>query len=102
VIPQRRRVVVTGIGLVSPLGHRDRNRLGVRAGGRSGIAPVSLFDASSHSVPNCRRSESFDPRDFLDQKDVKKTARFIQFAIAAANLQSPMRGCRCKKKMRNV
>jgi len=84
VIPQRRRVVVTGIGLVSPLGIGTEQTWSAALAGRSGIAPVSLFDASSIPCRIAGEVKGFDPRDFLDQKDVKKTARFIQFAIAAS------------------
>ena len=83
-IPQRRRVVVTGIGLVSPLGIGTEQTWGAALAGRSGIAPVSLFDASSLPCRIAGEVKGFDPRDFLDQKEVKKMARFIQFAIAAS------------------
>jgi len=78
VIPQRRRVVVTGIGLVSPLASGP-NRLGVLRWRAARDRSCLLFDASSIPCRIAGEVKGFDPRDFLDQKDVKKTARFIQF-----------------------
>src|SRR5713226_8742112 len=81
---ERRRVVVTGIGLLSPLGIGTEQTWRATLAGHSGIAPISLFDASSMPCRIAGEVKGFDPKDFLDQKDVKKTGRFIQFAIAAS------------------
>ncbi len=83
---QRRRVVVTGIGLVSPVGiGTEATWHGVRAA-QSGIAPITLFDASRHSTRFAGEVKHFDPLQWLDKKDVKKCARFIQFALAATEM----------------
>ena len=80
-----RRVVVTGVGLVSPLGiGTDESWEGLRAG-RSGVAPITLFDASQHSSRFAGEVKGFDPLRWVEKKDVKKMDRFIQFAIAAAD-----------------
>lgn len=80
-----RRVVVTGLGLVSPLGiGTEETWQGVLAG-RSGAAPITLFDASQHSSRFACEVKGFDPLRWVDKKDVKKMDRFIQFAVAAAD-----------------
>jgi 3-oxoacyl-[acyl-carrier-protein] synthase II len=80
-----RRVVVTGVGLVSPLGiGTDSTWDGLRSG-RSGVAPSTEFDASRHSTHFAAEVKGFDPLNWVDKKDVKKMDRFIQFAVAAAD-----------------
>ena len=80
-----RRVVVTGIGLVSPLGiGTEETWAGIQAG-RSGAAPITLFDASRHSTTFACEVKGFDPLRWVEKKEVKKMDRFIQFAIAAAD-----------------
>jgi 3-oxoacyl-[acyl-carrier-protein] synthase II len=82
----RRRVVVTGVGLVSPLGvGTDVTWQGALAG-RSGIGPITLFDATRHSTRFAGEVPGFDPLQWMDKKDVKKCGRFIQFAIAATTM----------------
>jgi 3-oxoacyl-[acyl-carrier-protein] synthase II len=79
-----RRVVVTGIGLLSPLGiGTEANWQGLLAG-RSGIGPITHFDASAFAVQFAGEVKGFDPLQFVDKKDVKKLDVFIQFALAAS------------------
>jgi 3-oxoacyl-[acyl-carrier-protein] synthase II len=79
-----RRVVVTGIGLVSPIGiGTDANWASLMAG-RSGIGPITHFDASAFSARIAGEVKQFDPLRWVEKKDVKKMDVFIQFAIAAA------------------
>ena len=82
----RRRVVVTGVGLVSPLGTGTAPTWAGLLGGRSGMAPITLFDASQYSTRFAAEVKGFDPLAWVDKKDVKKMDRFIQFAIAAADM----------------
>ncbi|MGO9242338.1 MAG: beta-ketoacyl-ACP synthase II [Bryobacteraceae bacterium] len=79
-----RRVVVTGVGLISALGlNTEETWAGVRAG-RSGMRPITQFDASRFSCRIAAEVEGFDPLRFIERKELKKVGRFIQFAIAAA------------------
>jgi len=78
-----RRVVVTGIGLICPTGIGTENAWKAILAGRSGIGPVTLFDATSFPCRIAGEVPDFDPLDFVEKKDVKKTARFIHFALAA-------------------
>ncbi len=79
-----RRVVVTGVGLVSALGIGTQETWQGLLGGRSGAAPITLFDASQHSTRFACEVKGFDPSTWVDKKDVKKMDRFIQFAVAAS------------------
>ena len=77
--------MVTGIGLVSPLGiGTEETWAGIQAG-VSGASPITLFDASQHTTHFGCEVKSFDPLRWVAKKDVKKMDRFIQFAIAAAD-----------------
>jgi 3-oxoacyl-[acyl-carrier-protein] synthase II len=79
-----RRVVVTGVGLVSPLGIGTEATWNGLLEGRSGAGPITLFDTSQFSVRFAAEVKGFDPLAFVDKKDVKKMDRFIQLAVAAA------------------
>jgi 3-oxoacyl-[acyl-carrier-protein] synthase II len=80
-----RRVVVTGVGLVSPLGVGTPETWRGLIEGRSGVGPITLFDASRHSARIAAEVKGFDPLHWVDKKDVKKMDRFIQFAVAASD-----------------
>ena len=79
-----RRVVVTGVGLVSPLGIGTQANWEALRAGRSGIGPITRFDASQFSARIAGEVKQFDPLHFVEKKDVKKMDVFIQLAIAAA------------------
>ncbi len=79
-----RRVVVTGVGLVSSLGVGTSVTWDALCAGKSGIRPITHFDASAFPVRIAGEVQGFDPLDFVVKKDVKKMDVFIQFAIAAA------------------
>ena len=82
----KRRVVVTGIGLVSSLGIGTDANWEALCAGRSGIGPITRFDASKFSARIAGEVKNFDPLAFVQKKDVKKMDVFIQFAIAASEL----------------
>jgi 3-oxoacyl-[acyl-carrier-protein] synthase II len=75
---------VTGIGLVSPLGIGTEVNWEALCAGKSGIGPITHFDASQFSARIAGEVKGFDPLAFIDKKDVKKMDVFIQFAIGAA------------------
>ncbi|MDQ3487934.1 MAG: beta-ketoacyl-ACP synthase II [Acidobacteriota bacterium] len=79
-----RRVVVTGAGIVSPLGIGTEANWEALCAGRSGIGPITHFDASQFSARIAGEVKDFDPLRFIDKKDVKKMDVFIQLAIAAS------------------
>ncbi len=79
-----RRVVVTGIGLVSSLGiGTEANWTGIKAG-QSGIGTITKFDTTQFATRIAGEVKNFDPLAFIDKKDVKKMDIFIQYAIAAS------------------
>jgi len=85
-VTPNRRVVVTGVGLVSPVGIGTEETWKALVAGRSGAGPITLFDASRHSTRFACEVKGFDPSRWFEKKDVKKADRFIQFAVAASDL----------------
>jgi 3-oxoacyl-[acyl-carrier-protein] synthase II len=79
-----RRVVVTGIGLVSSLGIGTEANWIALLEGRSGIAPITHFDVSQFTTQIAGEVKGFDPLAFVEKKDVKKMDVFIQYAMAAS------------------
>ena len=80
-----RRVVVTGIGLVSPLGvGTEETWEGVR-NARSGIGPITAFDAAAYTTRIAGQVKGFDPEKYIERKEIKKMGRFIHLAVAAAD-----------------
>jgi 3-oxoacyl-[acyl-carrier-protein] synthase II len=77
--------VVTGVGLVSPLGIGTEPTWKGLLAGESGAAAITLFDASQHSTRFAAEVKGFDPLNWVEKKEVKKMDRFIQFAVAAAD-----------------
>lgn len=80
----RRRVVVTGIGLLSPVGLDTRSNWDALVNGRSGIGPITKFDASDYACRIAGEVKGFDPTTVLEKKEVKKFDTFIHYAVAAA------------------
>ena len=80
----QRRVVITGVGMVSSLGIGTKPTWDALLAGRSGISGISHFDASAFASRIAGEVKAFDPLQFVDKKDVKKMDVFIQYAIAAS------------------
>ena len=87
-----RRVVVTGVGLVSPVGIGTEETWEALLRGDSGIAPITLFDASRFACRFAGEVKSFTPETYIDRKDIKKMGRFIQFAMAASEFAMTQAG----------
>jgi 3-oxoacyl-[acyl-carrier-protein] synthase II len=79
-----RRAVVTGFGAVTPIGNDVETFWTNLTGGVSGVAPITLFDASDHEVRIAAEVKGFDPRDWMDFKQARRMSRFSQLAVAAA------------------
>jgi len=82
----RRRVVVTGMGMVSPVGVGVEESWQALVAGRSGIGPITLFDASTFPTRIAGEVRGFEPEKFMDRKEVRRNDRFIHFALAAADM----------------
>ena len=80
-----RRVVVTGVGLVSPVGIGTEDTWQAVKSGKSGIGQITAFDATEFACRIAGEVKGFDPYKYIEKKEVKKMGRFIQFAIAAAD-----------------
>jgi len=80
----RARIVVTGLGAVSALGTGADALLDGLTAGRSGIGPITRYDASEHPVRIAGEVTDYDPTDHFDRKDLRRLGRFSQFAIVAA------------------
>ncbi len=85
-VTAQRRVVVTGVGLVTPLGIGTEETWAAAKAGRSGVGPITQFDAAPFAARIAGEVKDFDPQRWVDRKDVKKMDRFIQFAIAASEM----------------
>ncbi|HTD27742.1 MAG TPA: beta-ketoacyl-ACP synthase II, partial [Candidatus Elarobacter sp.] len=82
----RRRVVVTGLGLVTPLGTGIEANWESLVAGRSGIGPITRFDASALPARVAGEVRDFEPERFIERKDLKKMDIFIQYTVGAAEL----------------
>ncbi|MDP8955640.1 MAG: beta-ketoacyl-ACP synthase II [Actinomycetota bacterium] len=82
----RRRVVITGIGPVTPVGIGVEPFWSSVAAGRSGIGPVTLFDATDYPVRIAGEVRDFDPTNWMERRDARRTDRVVHFASAAARL----------------
>jgi 3-oxoacyl-[acyl-carrier-protein] synthase II len=80
-----RRVVVTGVGVVSPLGTGNSKNWQALLAGKSGIGPITRFDASDLPVRIAGEVKDFVAEDFIDKKEIKKMDLFIQYSLAAAH-----------------
>ena len=83
---EKRRVVITGMGAVTPLGNTvEETWAGIKAE-KSGIGPITLFDASKNKVHYAAEVKNFDPSLYMDSKEARKMARFTQLGVAAAKM----------------
>lgn len=81
-----RRVVVTGLGVVSPIATGRENYWQALKEGKNGIGPLTTFDVSDCPVPFGAEIKDFDPVQWMENKEAKRSDRVIQFAVAAADL----------------
>lgn len=82
----KRRVVVTGMGLLSPVGNTTDETWEAMLAGRSGAAPIQRFDPSDFYVQIACEVKDFDPTDYMDRKEAKRADRYAQYGIAAAEM----------------
>jgi 3-oxoacyl-[acyl-carrier-protein] synthase II len=81
-----RRVVVTGVGAVSPCGPDTASTWGALREGRSGIGPITLFDPTGHATTIAGECRGFDPETYIERKRVREGDRFIHLAVGASSL----------------
>ncbi len=88
----QRRVVVTGIGLISAVGNTTEETWQNLLAGKSGVTRITHFDTSQHACQIAAEVKGFDPLNFIEKKEVKKMGRFIHFALAASEEAMKMAG----------
>src|SRR5437870_1778130 len=80
----KRRVVVTGMGAITPVGNEVATTLRALIEGTSGTAPITKFDASNFPVRFAAEVKGFNPLDYMDRKEAKRADQYTQYAVAAA------------------
>ncbi|GAC1469103.1 MAG: beta-ketoacyl-ACP synthase II [Chamaesiphon sp.] len=81
---ERKRVVITGLGAITPIGNTLTEYWEGLLSGRNGIGNITLFDASRHACRIAGEVKGYDPHDYLERKDAKRMDRFTQFAVSAS------------------
>ncbi len=81
---ESKRVVVTGLGAITPIGNTLSDYWQGLLAGRNGVGPITLFDAARHACQIAGEVKGFDPYDYLDRKEAKRMDRFAQFGVAAS------------------
>lgn len=81
---ENRRVVVTGLGAITPLGNNVAETWEGIKNGRNGIGPITLFDTEKFKAKLGAQVKGFDPKEYLEVNDILRTDRYVQFAVAAA------------------
>ncbi len=80
----RRRVVITGMGTINPIGHSVDESWDSLVKGKSGIGPVTKFDAAEFPAKIAGEVKDFKASDYIDKKSARKMALFTQYAVVAA------------------
>ncbi len=81
-----KRVVITGMGVISPIGTGLDSFWNGLASGKNGISKITHFDASRFSSRIAGEVKDFKPEDYFDKKEARRLVRFIQFAVAASQI----------------
>lgn len=81
---QNKRVVITGLGAITPIGNNLADYWDGLLQGRNGVGSITLFDASQHACQIAAEVKNFDPHQYLDKKDAKRMDRFAQFGVCAS------------------
>ena len=82
----KQRVVITGVGLVTPLGIGVKETWDALCAGKSGIAEITRFDPSKHETKIAGEVKGFNPEDFLSRKEAKRMSPFIAYSIGATRM----------------
>jgi len=82
----KRRIVITGLGIVSPIGIGKENYWDSLRNGRSGTGRVTFFDTSTYPCQIDAEVKNFQPENYIDKKTIRRMDRFTQFALAAADM----------------
>ncbi len=92
-----KRVVVTGIGLVTPVGNDTASTWQALCEGRSGVGPITHFDASNHDAHIAAEVKDFDPL-YMDRKEVRRNDRFVHYAMWPPRRRWPTQASRSPRR----
>jgi len=82
----KRRVVITGVGVISPVGNDAKTFWNSLLEGKSGVGPVTAFDASEYPTRIAAEVKDFDPGTYMDKREARRQDRYVQFALAASKM----------------
>src|SRR5712691_12414617 len=85
----QRRVVITGLGALTPIGNDVETSCTNLISGRSGAGPITQFDTTDYPVTFACEVKDFDPTDWMDRKQARRMDRFAQLVLAAARSAAP-------------
>ena len=85
---KKRRVVITGLGTVNPTGNTVAESWAAIKDGRCAVEPITAFDTADFKVKLAAEVKNFDPAERIDKREARKMARFTQFAVAAAKVDT--------------
>jgi len=98
----KKRVVITGLGVISPVGNDVSSFWGSLKAGKGGVGPITSFDATAFDSRIAAEVKNFDPTHYgISVKDIKRTAKFVQYAVAAAKQAVESSGLVLDKEDRN-
>jgi len=95
---QKKRAVVTGLGMVTPLGVGVEANWEAIMAGRSGVAPITRFETSNFKTQIAAEVKNFNPEDFMDKKSIRRLELFIHYAVAAARMAMESSGLKVTEK----
>lgn len=84
--PDQRKVVVTGLSIISPIGNDLETAWNNAVNGKPGVGPIASFDTSTSAVKIAGEVKGFDPLDYIEKKELKKMDRFVQLSIACSDM----------------
>ena len=99
---EKRRVVITGLGTVNPLGNNTADSWAAARAGKCGIGPITQFDASEFKCKLAGEVKGFDPETVVDKKEARKMARFTLLALGAAAEAIQDSGIDCEAEAENI
>jgi len=83
-VSEMKRVVVTGLGAITPVGNSVKECWENLKAGKNGIGPITLFDVEHYKAKLAAEVKNFDPAEYMERNDTLRTDRYAQFAVAAA------------------
>ena len=83
---EQRRIVVTGLGVISPIGNGIDQFWNALLAGKSGVSHLSAFDPSCFSCQIAAEVKDFNPKEFMSDKDARRLDRFVQFGLGASKM----------------